>query len=255
MSRFGVLSVVLLVVGFVIATGPPVTAGLIENGAFESVTGGTFDSWNYLPATAGGSVASESAAPAVLDGNYSARIVSGNLQGGRLWQELGGVAWRNFAWSLDFAVTDAGAASDRSLCFLTYSGTMSPTNPSENNVDSIRVNGDGKLQFFKGGSWTNVGDVIMSDDLDNPMLNTLQFVGENYGTAAQKFTMILNGGTPYVNTGYVNNGMVKYFSVAGHVSSVDYLVDNVSFVPEPSSVVFLSMALAGLLACTRRRRA
>lgn len=60
-------------------------ANLITNGDFESVTAGQFDAWSYNGA---GAVAAVSTSPSVIDGIYSAELLSGITDGGVLYHKV-----------------------------------------------------------------------------------------------------------------------------------------------------------------------
>lgn len=224
-------------------------AGLIENGNFESVTAGKFDSWTY---TAGKTVADVSIAPAVLGGTYSARLIPGTANGGFLNQTVSTVGLSDFKIDFDFAVLP-GNIGQRTL------GIAS--NGDVANVAVYYTASGAELHFYTGTGWLPTG--LLVDTTPNwsetPAINHLTLEGTDYGTQDASLVVTLTGGVAdgtYPNT---SNGSktarLSTFGFFGHYRDTAFLVDNVSIVPEPSTVVLLAMALAGLLGGIRRRRA
>ena len=132
MSTSKMLFVCLVVVSAAAAAGSPVKTQLIANGGFETVAAGTFDSWTSSP---GSGVASASAAPTVIGGSHSARLLAG---GGSLLQTVSTDGIGNFAMELDFAVLDTASTGLRSFGIVTYSAAGVAHSGSDN-IDSIRV--------------------------------------------------------------------------------------------------------------------
>jgi len=267
MSTMKNLSVCLVVVCFTAAASSPVLAELVDNGRFEDITAGTFDSWSYTPATTGGQVAVPSLTPTVIEGTSSAMMLHGSTAGGRLWQQVSPTDLSNFRWELDFAILPFSSGS-RSLSILTF--WQPDVLSSTHNVDSVRVNAQNHIEFYNSSTpWVDTGLIANTtvdinndqafDDGETPVVNHLEFLGLGYGTPNQSLTITLNGNTyPSSGTtsGTVNNHAVKYFAFAGDICAADFLVDNVSFtaVPEPTSMVLLAGGLLGLLACAWRKR-
>ena len=224
-------------------------AGLIENGDFESVTGGKFDSWTY---TAGKTVADASTAPAVLEGTYSARLIPGLTDGGFLNQTVSTAGLSDFKVDFDFAVLP-GVNGQRTL------GIAS--NGDVANVAVYYTASGAELHFYSGSSWLPTGLLVdtTSNWGETPAINHLTLEGTDYGTQDASLVVTLTGGVvdgTYTNT---SNGSkaagLSTFGFFGHYRDTAFLVDNVSVVPEPSTGVLLAMVLAGLLGCIRRRRA
>ena len=241
------ISVAVALSGFVAAAiGSPVMAQRIANGGFEAATGGAFDSWTSSP---GSGVASASAAPTVVGGNYSAKMVAG---GGLLSQTVSTDGIRHFTMEMDFAVLDTISTGVRSLGVVTYS-TAGGSHSGSDNIDSIRVyttaGNRHQIQVYSHGGFQDTGLFVKAtpdihhdrrfDDGETPVVNQLRIVGTGYGTASQAVTITLTGGETsgsftrrlcYVGT----NSAVKDVGLYSAGSSADYLVDNVSFEPQPA---------------------
>ena len=238
--------VCLAVLSAAAAAGSPVKTELIANGGFETVAAGTFDSWTSSP---GPGVASASAAPTVIGGDYSAQLLAG---GGSLLQTVSTDGTGNFAIEVDFAVLDTASTGLRSFGMVTYSAAGVAHSGSDN-IDSIRVYttaanrhqiqvyGDGGFQdtglFVK--ATTDINGDLKFDDGEKPVVNHLRIVGTGYGTASQAVTITLAGGETsgsytrrlcYVGT----NSAVKVIGLYSAGSAADYLVDNLSFVTRPA---------------------
>ncbi|MDZ7616916.1 MAG: PEP-CTERM sorting domain-containing protein [Patescibacteria group bacterium] len=224
-------------------------AGLIENGNFESVTGGKFDSWNYTPDKA---VANVSTAPAVIGGTYSARLIAGTASGGVLEQTVSTVGLSHFTIDFDFAVLP-GNNGQRTLGIL--------SNGDAANVAVYYTASGAELRFYTGSAWLPTGLFVdtTSNWTETPAINHLTLEGMGYGTPDASLTLTLTGGVTngtYTNTSNASKTTkLSTFGFFGHYRDTAFLVDNVSVVPEPSTFVLLSMAALGLLTCTRRKRA
>jgi hypothetical protein len=228
------------------ATGSPVMSQRIANGDFEAVTAGAFDSWSATP---GSGVASLSAAPTVIGGDHSARLLA---RGGSLLQTVGADGIRHFAVEMDFAVLDTASTGVRSLGVVTYS-TTDTSHSGSDNIDSIRVFTTAanrhEIQVYDKGGFRNTGLFVKAttdvngdlrfDGGETPVVNHLKIIGTGYGTASQTVTISLTGGEKsgtctrrlcYVGT----NAAVKQIGLYSAGSSADYLVDNLSFKPQPA---------------------
>jgi len=246
MSPSRILTVCVVVASVAAAAGSPVMAGRIANGDFEAVTAGVFDSWTCSP---GPEVASASAAPTVVGGNYSARLAAG---GGLLSQTVSTDGIRHFAIEMDFAVLDTASTDVRSLGVVTYS-TAGGSHSGSDNIDSIRVYTTAanrhEIQVYDKGGFQNTGLFVKAtpdiygdlrfDDGETPVVNHLKIVGAGYGTAGQAVTITVTRGETsgsytrrlcYVGT----NSAVKEVGLYSAGSSADYLVDNLSFEPQPA---------------------
>ncbi len=263
MKRNDAIWVSLALSGFVAAIiGSPVVAQRIANGDFEAVTAGAFDSWASSP---GSGVASVSETPTVVGGNYSAKMVAG---GGLLSQTVSTDGIRHFAMEMDFAVLDAVSTGVRSLSVVTYS-TAGGSHSGSDNIDSIRVyttpGNRHQIQVYSRSGFQDTGLFVKPtpdlhrdrrfDDGETPVVNHVKIVGTGYGTANQAVTITLAGGETsgsytqrlcYVGT----NSPVKDVGLYSAGSSADYLVDNVSFMPQPApppepNLVEKALALMG----------
>ena len=246
MSPSKILSVCVVVASVAAATGSPVMAQQIANGDFEAVTAGAFDSWTSSP---GSGVASASAVPTVVGGNYSAKLAAG---GGLLSQTVSTDGIRHFAMEMDFAVLDTASTVVRSLSVVTYS-TAGGSHSGSDNIDSIRVyttaGNRHQIQVYSHGGFQDTGLFVKAtpdihgdlrfDDGETPAVNHLRIVGTGYGTAGQTVTITLTGGETsgsyagrlcYVGT----NSAVKDVGLYSAGTSADYLVDNLSFEPQPA---------------------
>lgn len=245
-SISNMLSACLITVSLVAAAGSPVRAELIANGDFETVTAGTFDSWNSTPSS---EVASASTAPSVIGGTRSARLLA---HGGILLQAVSTDGIRNFAVEIDFAVLDTASIDVRSFGVVTYS-TADVEHSGSDNIDSIRVYTTGanrhEIQIYDKGGFRNTGLFVKAtadiggdlrfDDGETPVVNHLKIVGTGYGSAIQAVTITLAGGEVsgshtrrlcFVGT----NAAVKEIGLYSAGSAADYLVDNLSLQPQPA---------------------
>ncbi|HJN09240.1 MAG TPA: hypothetical protein QF564_11160 [Pirellulaceae bacterium] len=223
-----------------------VRAELIANGDFEAVTEGAFDSWT---ATSRSAVAPASAAPTVIDGSHSARLLA---RGGMLLQTVGSNGSRHFELEVDFAVLDTAETGVRSFGVVTYS-TTGVSHSGSDNVDSVRVYTTAanrhEIQVYGNGGFQNTGLLVKAtpdirsdlhfDDGETPVVNHLKIVGTGYGTASQTVTISLTDGQKsgtytrrlcYVGT----NSAVKQIGFYSAGSSADYLVDNLFLKPRPA---------------------
>ncbi|MBN2295993.1 MAG: hypothetical protein JXM70_26410 [Pirellulales bacterium] len=229
-------------------------ADLVINGDFESVTGGTFDSWTYGSA---GSATDYNTAP--LAGSHTANVVAGD---NAIWQQVSLDGLTDFSWELDYASLPFSSGS-RSLHVTTYK--TDPSDLFNGNVDSIRLTSTGELQYHNGAGWVNTGllsnltpdtGTLLVFDGETPVLNHLKFVASGYGSPEQVISLTLNGSTYTSPAGQtsVMNAAPEYFVLLGLLSASDYLVDNVTFVvPEPSVLMILVAGGLSLLACSRRK--
>ena len=219
---------------------------LVANGDFEESAKGAFDAWTSSPKPG---VASASAAPTVITGNCSAKLAAG---GGFLLQAVSSHGIRDFALELDFAVLDTASTGVRSFGVLTNS-TEGVAHSGSDNIDSIRVfttaANKHEIQVFDNGGFQNTGLLAKAtpdlrgdlrfDDGETPVVNHLKIVGTGYGTASQTVTITLTDGQKsgtysrrlcYVGT----NAAAKKIALYSGASAADYLVDNLSFNPQPA---------------------
>ena len=246
MSSSRVLSVWVLAANVAAAADSPAIAQLIANGGFEAVAAGAFGSWTRSP---GLGIASASVAPTVLSGKCSARLAAG---GGLLSQTVSTDGIRHFVMEMDFAVLATPLTGVRSLSVVTYS-TAAGSHSGSDNIDSIRVYTAAanrhEIQVYDKGRFQSTDLLVKAtpdihgdlrfDDGESPVVNHLRIVGTGYGTAGQVVTITLSGGersgsctrrSCYVGT----NSAVKDIGLYSAASSADYLVDNLSFEPQPA---------------------
>jgi len=224
----------------------PIGAELVANGDFEKSEKGAFDAWASSPKPG---VVSAPAAPTVIGGNFSAKLAAG---GGFLLQTVSTHGVRDFALELDFAVLDTASTGVRSFGVLTYS-TEGVAHSGSDNIDSVRVFTTAanrhEIQVFDNGNFQHTGLLAKAtpdlrgdlrfDDGETPVVNHLKIVGTGYGTANQTVTITLTDGQKsgtytrrlcYVGT----NAAVKRIGLYSGRSAADYLVDNLSFKPQPA---------------------
>lgn len=223
----------------------PTPAELVANGDFESTSGDPlrFTGWDY--SASGALIESASA----IAGQYSAEIVAGNNYIG---QDFSPLDYFNFG--MDFAVFPVG--NNRTMHVQLSDGG--------NIVVQLRVGTGNLLQAYDGSAWRDIvglsavqttSDTGTADvwDGEEPVVNSLKVVA--YLDAAEPhYNITLNddtvqGVTFIRNTGYP----INTFRLAGISANSNWLADNVSLVPEPSSAtMFLSLIVPSLIG--RRRR-
>ena len=225
---------------------PPIGTELATNGDFEKSDQGTLDAWTSTPKPG---AALASAAPTVISGDRSAKLAAG---GGFLLQSISTKGISNFALELDFAVLDTAKTGVRSFGVLTGS-TDGIAHSGSDSVDSVRVFTTAanrhEIQVFDNGKFQSTGLLAKAtpdlggdlrfDDGETPVVNHLRIVGAGYGKASQTVTITLTGGQKsgtytrrlcYVRT----NAAVKRIGLYSGRSAADYLVDNLSFKPQPA---------------------
>ncbi len=260
MSTPKIFGNLLVAICCIVATGPLALGDLITNGNFELYDSGTgtFDSWYYE----GASVVSAATGSTALAGTYSAWLQhqSGQTQTGRLRQTVSDNGLVDFTVELDFAVLETTDTSLKSFSVCVYpdSGTSS--------IDALAIIGD-ELNYYSGGGWHPTGLLASatSDEDDNGsfgdgktlVTNHLKLVGSGYGTSEQSLTITLtnsNKTKSYTTTDSAGVATVTNIGFLMRSSgSGDFLVDNVTVVPEPSTSVLLLGGLLGLVVCMRRR--
>jgi hypothetical protein len=237
------------------AASASANAQYLSNGDFES-TEGTFQSWTF-----NGGV-SEATQP--ISGNHSARIVanSGNT-GNALNQNLVDPSNSLFAYQLsfDFAVSDPGSASSRSLQLNLRSVPGSDTGNINLRVVRGSAAGIGTVQVF-GGTWqTALVDAInFSTEQTGAgfILNSMTIFGDYSETPF--YTISVNGVdsanlSSFQTAAPAADATLKQISfqsgnlVAGSWSVVDNVT--VTVVPEPATLTLVGV---GLLAILGRRR-
>ncbi len=255
------------------ATDAPLRADMIVNGGFESVVGGTFDSWTYVPATSGGLVALSTSAPTAVDGT-SARLLFGSTNGGTLMQTVSDTGVSDFVLDVDFAVLSTSSTGIRTFSLVTYQNPGGPHSGADN-IDSLRVWTTAanryEILIYDRGNWVNTGLLVTPtpdiggdrrfDDGELPVVNHLTVTGTGYGSPNQTITITLIGGetsgTFSRDLCYVSvNAPVKDIGFYSVASSADFLIDNVAFaaLPEPATCGGLALGFLSLLICARRTR-
>ncbi len=246
---------------FAVITGLPVMAESISitNGDFESIDSetGRFSGWTYSN-TSG--TATVSTSPTVIGGTNSARLLYGTSNGGALSQTVSPEGVADFTIEFDFAVLDIDSTSYRTL------GVSS--NDDCANVCVYYTSNGAEIRFYNGSAFLQTGlFASTTDDFgtaksfgDNevPEGNHLKLQGENFGTSNATLTVTLSGGeTNGVYTGTSSGAQSNEFTTLkffAYYRDADFLVDNVTVVPEPSSVALLAAAVLGLAVCAWRKR-
>ncbi|MDY0170336.1 MAG: hypothetical protein RBS80_27575 [Thermoguttaceae bacterium] len=254
MTRFLAPIACLLLVGL---GAYPAPAGLIANGNFESVSGDPlkFDGWTYDDATRftvqsrpGGSV---------ISGNYSAEIVRGNVH--NLYQTPS-EAVSSFIFNMDFAVfPNTGDRTMNTQLWWAAGG-------ASDIAVQLRVGSDNRLQAYDGGAWRNIGTLAADTTVDTgtpnvwngeePVVNHLSIVG-HFGATAPYYDVTLNANTvsnlQFFQSTVPAGATVGPIRFQANNGASNWLVDNVSFVPEPSGAAMLGALVLFALAPWRRR--
>ncbi len=251
---------------------------LLQNGDFESVSAGaepkaTFPDWVEVQGDSSTTVRNEAVLAetvSVLSGLTSAELVAGSSTGGALRQNLS-LAPVNYQIDLLFAaLTPAGtaAATDRFFSMLIKHGAATT-------VDQInlRMITSGQLQVFNGTAFVDVGTLtglfttdtgtLGAFDGETPVMNTLRIAGDyntTDGTPAVNYAITLNGTTVTNLTsfqgttgGAANNGL-DAIAFSGALSAKNFIVDNVTAVPEPAAAVMFLGGIALIPILRRARR-
>ncbi len=246
----------------VMAVASSASAAYLTNGDLETLDAGTpvFTGWSN---NAGTSIATQA-----IEGNYSARIEretanNGNALNQNFNDPDGDLSV--FRISLDFAASDPGSSTSRSLQF----NVRTLQNPNDGNVGSINLRivrgsaeGLGTVQVLNGSTFvsvlTDAVTLASSESGDGFVVNSLS-IDADY-TTSPSYTVTANGVTTdslsYFQTTAPSAGTaVKQLSFqSGNVVTGAWaVVDNISVVPEPAAASLLGVA--GLLALRRRRTA
>jgi hypothetical protein len=277
----GPVAAVTLVVLAVCMLGPPAAYGnVIVNGNFENTAGwgNPGDDHDTQPfgwrdetsAGARKNAAGQQGGVHAIGGSGTSAFMPADLGAAGsdrrdLVQDFNGTLGSDWALSFQFAAEDPGGASDRSLTGSLYRENLLV-------VVTYRVvdadeDGDGDFELYDGSAWQPVAglkdSVIFDPDVQtSPLVHEITFQADwSAPTAAGRALTIqildssstlhtASALTLYHNPPSQGNeldGMAfNTFTSAG-----DYLLDNVTVIPEPASFMLLAL---GWLALSLRRR-
>jgi len=230
----------------------PVRAGHLVNEGFEQ-SGGTDDStttfvgWNE---SGGGTHVVK--APAPLSGTASAQILN-NTASGFMAQA---VPYQVSQWSLDldFAMPDPNGAGNRAFSLIIPNVAAGQINLR---VVTGTVAGKGSVQAFST-VWNTIlpNAVNLSADLSNPVTNHMRVDADWSSTNESARTYTVNvGGTATAPLSHYQNATpsrIRQLEFHGEFSQAPYVMDNVSFIPEPGGLALLGVVGSGLLVRHRR---
>lgn len=236
--------------------GSAAQASLLTNGNFEAAGNAdsatnTFPGWNETTTatTNQGNVAVR--AVTALGGTTSARLTGAGNTIGNLTQNISPMTGP-FSLSFDFAAVDPGAAgnANRSLQLL-LSGTGGQINlivirGSNSSVGSVQLFGTSFNAIVSQADRINY-----SSSLDTPVMNNITITGTVGGSYTINTNGLESGPVSFYQTGAPSNFNAVTFTTTNS-NTLNYVVDNVSLVPEPASAGVL--AIAGVTALARRRR-
>ena len=234
--------------------------GILVNGDFEDTAGwGDLGTGDVPPGWGGTNCAVMQTGENAIGGTgTSALMVAGT---GKITQSFDETSpqWRA---ELDFATEDPGDASARSL-------TSSIFN-SGNALITFRVNGDGDFQVYErgGAGWhtpTGLAGVVIFDDAveTTPLVHHLAMVG-HFDLVTPTYDVMVtdsNGAVfealgltswnkPIVDgigAGPQTGQGIDMIDPGTTASSADYVIDNISIVPEPVCPVLFVGVLVGFL--------
>jgi len=287
MNRFFILCVV-LAMGVAAATAQ---AEMMCNGDFEDLTGwgapGTDDTPNcWTPDTSQGRknpAAQQSGANAIGGSGTSAYMPAfpadknGQPNGPRrdMWQiyeaNPTGPLWQ---LEFDLCSEDPGGEADRSLSGAVETGTGD--NRITLRIVDLGDDGIGDLQAYTG-SWNTIFSNAIEFDPDNDVttatealplaVNHITFTGRSYMPNPVYDVTITNGlaGSPFTATDlayyrYTPSTSrpvtgcegINFNTFISAENTGDYLLDNISLVPEPGTALLLTMGILCLAGCRRR---
>ena len=240
-------------------------AAFLTNGDFESLGTNpqTFTSW-----TESGDMATVASTP--ISGTNSARMVDVPSGSSNMVQTLTDPddELKQFIYETDFATSDPGGASNRSLHInLRYGALVGTLTQINLRVVDLDADGDGDVQVFNGADWntalpgvgSSVGFSASEDDLE---VNHLKVVGD-FTAATPSYDIYVTG----PNGSFSQTGITAFHGTAptSGVTALNFVTfetgntvgwvvaDNVSVsaVPEPTVAGLLCL---GGLAIRRRRR-
>lgn len=230
-----------------LALGAHARAEMIQNGDFEDTWTGTLAPhwtetlWSDMQ---------PSTSPSVIAGTYSAEIFNGTTS-----QNVAETQY-DFTFKMDFAVFDL-PSGDRTM-------HVSLENSSSSSLITMRVTAGNVLQIYGGGSWNNVGSLVANATTDagttgewgdeTPVVNSLEIVAR-FSDPTPTYDVTLNDTTvsnlTYSHQDPLTDGVAEV-SLHGASSDSNWLADNVSMVPEPTTMGLLGAGAIGLL--VRRKR-
>lgn len=274
MANFKTLTL-LAAVALVGMAGPVQAVDLLANGDFEITTGwGAVGSTNFPLDWDNGwlarcNAAAQQAGANAIGGSgvsafmpvYAVATPPYSTVGQRVVPQSPS-SWQ---FDMDFASEDPGSGNARSLnLYLSHSGDSPGIL-----LRVADVNGDGKgdLTARSGSSTHNTvlsDAVIFDSNVElNPLVHHLQVTGHyNLDTPTYDVKLTDSNSTVHTATDLTHyflsapskwDGikMVAFYTYGG---SGDYLIDNVSLIPEPSTLVLLGSGMLGLLLLLRLRR-
>ncbi|WP_269523118.1 hypothetical protein [Coraliomargarita parva] len=233
------------------------SAQTLDNGDFESWTSGDPDSWTK----AGGITPSEVTG---LDGSGSAAIIAGTNSSSTLYQDFTTMTGA-FTLNVDFQLLTTGNAlgSDSRTfnMFLRDSGNVISAN--------TRLDNTGNFQMYDGSNWKTLVDaggsqseLITSASTDVYRLTLDGFFDEQSGSNSYYNITIYNltddvvagsaTGITYFHYAAARNDLANITFGRGNSSS-DYIIDNVSIVPEPRASALIGGICVLVVSLVRRR--
>ena len=232
----------------VLLTVSPVSAGLLVNGDFESVSEGNFTGWTLMPSTTSSAPLVESSS--VISGSYSGEV------------EPGKIAWQS---GLDYA-TECTYSMDFAYfipaTWMEVYGYLAFYNSTVNSGSSVceagvtwRVNSDNCLYLLDGNDQIKISEVTVNPTTDSgddglwdgetPVVNHLELT-THFSEATPYYDLTVNGvtvtGLNYANQNAgLSSSLADVDAVAfrlqgSSVQPSNWLVDNVTMTPVSESI-------------------
>lgn len=234
-------------------------ANLLTNGDFESFSGGGSPStW----VEAHGDVTTTQVTG--LDGTGSA-VQIGNASGGSAAAAIGQTfspISSSFTLQFDFQLLATGNATNNGSRILNFTLRNSSGDPYVNARTLFDGNNNGALQFYAGGSTASWISITGQTELFNQSdVYRITLTGQDTQSSSRNYDVSLfnvtdgtsaGGATGITDFHFQNATTISDFRFERGRSSNDYIVDNVSLVPEPSTAL-LSLLTAPLLLIRRRK--